>query len=156
MMKGRIAIPIREFGGALLGYAGRATREGDERYKYPEKFRREYELYNLDRATTCLQYEDNGLIVVFDFFDVFHLFEAGIENVVALMDTTVSETQAEKLACLQVPGGQLTMLVSEADAHAAGDVVVKLARFAYTRLIVVAECESIVEIPVEQIEELLS
>ena len=27
------------------------------------------------------------LIVVFDFFDVFHLFEAGIENVVALIDT---------------------------------------------------------------------
>ncbi len=36
---------------------------------------------------TCIRFDEMGLIVVFDFFDVFHLFEAGIENVVALMDT---------------------------------------------------------------------
>ena len=42
------------------------------------------------------------------------------------------------------------------DADDAADIVVTLARFGYTRLIVAAECESIVQIPVDEIEELLS
>ncbi len=93
---------------------------------------------------------------MFDFFDVFHLFEAGTENVVALMDTAISETQAEKLTYLQIPGERITMLVSEAQADDATEVVVRLARFAHTRLIVAAECDTIPEFPVDQIDELLS
>ena len=44
----------------------------------------------------------------------------------------------------------------EKNADDAADIVVTLARFGYTRLIVAAECESIVQIPVDEIEELLS
>lgn len=156
MMKGRVAIPIRDGVGVLLGYAGRTTRERDERYKYPDKFHKEWELYNLNRGTTCLQYEDKGLIIVFDFFDVFHLFEAGIENVIALMDTTISERQAEKFKYLQIPDERVTVFVSESDADDAADVVARLTRFVHTRLIVVAECDTILELPVDQIAALLS
>ena len=142
--------------GKLLGYAGRATRERDERYKFPDKFHKEWELYNLDRATMCIRFDEMGLIVVFDFFDVFHLFEAGIENVVAIMDTAISDQQTEMLRLLNVPRERITVFVSEAEASAATDVVAKLVRFAHTRLIVAGGCDAILELPVDQIEEILS
>ncbi len=50
MMAGHIAIPIFSAEGELLAYAGRDTGTSEVVYKYPEKFRRELELYNLHRA----------------------------------------------------------------------------------------------------------
>ncbi len=41
-------------------------------------------------------------------------------------------------------------------ADDATEVVVRLARFAHTRLVVVAECDAITELAADEIEELLS
>ena len=76
-----------------------------------------------------------------------------VEHVIALMDTAISETQAEKLKYLQVPGERITVFVSETDA---ADVVAKLTRIAHTRLVVVAECDTITDLATDEIEELLS
>ena len=73
-----------------------------------------------------------------------------------IMDTTISDQQTEMLRLLNVPGERITMFVSEADAEDAADAVAKLARFAHTRLMVAGECDTLLELPVDQIEEILS
>ena len=98
MMKDRLAIPIHSPKGELLAYAGRAVdpdeTSGAELYKYPPTFRRDLEVYNLNRAFWSDQIEAEGIIVVADFLDVFALYEAGYDNAVALMGTELSEAQA--------------------------------------------------------------
>ncbi len=82
MMKGRLAIPIHSPTGDLLAYAGKSLGEEDD-YKYPPKFDRHLELYNLHRAIEFARGE--GLIVVADILDVWRLAVEGFENAVALM-----------------------------------------------------------------------
>lgn len=82
MMKGRLAIPIHSPTGELLAYAGRAL--GDEGgYKFPPKFDRSLELYNLHRAIEPAK--EQGLILVESVLDVWRLHTAGFHNAVALM-----------------------------------------------------------------------
>ncbi len=64
MMAGHIAIPIFSADAELLAYAGRDTGTSEVVYKYPGKFRRELELYNLHRALESERYEDDGLVIV--------------------------------------------------------------------------------------------
>ena len=52
-MSGRIAIPIHNHEGALVGYAGRWPGEPPEerpKYKLPKGFRKSAEVFNLHRA----------------------------------------------------------------------------------------------------------
>lgn len=97
MMRGRIAIPIHDALGNLVAYAGRAVTEelASEKGKYrlPQNFRKSHVLYNLaPRARRT-----GTLIVVEGFFDVMKLYQARVENVVALMGSTLSNEQAELL-----------------------------------------------------------
>jgi len=47
IMRGRIAIPIHNANGGLVAYVGKATTAAqEERYKYPDGFRKELEVYN--------------------------------------------------------------------------------------------------------------
>lgn len=77
LMKDRLAIPIHSPTGELLAYVGRTTKPTDplsERYKYPENFQRELELYNLQRAVASSDYEKLGLFLVPDFLDVWRFY----------------------------------------------------------------------------------
>ena len=57
-------------------------------------FRRDLEVYNLNRAFWSDQIEAEGIIVTAYFLDVFALYEAGYDNAVALMGPDLSEAQA--------------------------------------------------------------
>jgi DNA primase len=98
LMRGRIAIAIRDTQGELVAYAGRAIdqeRAKEEgKYKLPRKFSKKHLLYNLNLAK---EHAAHGLIVVEGFFDAMKVHQAGFPNVVALMGCSLSEQQEELL-----------------------------------------------------------
>ena len=105
MMAGRLAVPIHSPAGELLAYAGWRL-DGEPGWKFPPKFERQLELYNLHRAAEAVSEE--GLVVVADILDVWRL--AGVENVVALMNETMSDRQ-EALIVSFAGGAQRVTLV---------------------------------------------
>lgn len=100
LLRGTIAIPIRDEGGELVAYAGRRLKGADIRekgkYAFPRGFRKELVLYNLDRAQQLAKEE--GLVLLEGFFGSMTLFERGLANAVASMGCALSEAQADLLA----------------------------------------------------------
>ena len=94
LMKGRVVIPIHDEGGRLVGYAGRSLDGSQPRYKFPGGFRKSQVLFNFHRAaaTSC-----ETVVVVEGFFDCLKVYQAGCENVVALMGTELYEHPARLL-----------------------------------------------------------
>ena len=92
MMKGRIAIPIHNENGDPVAYCGRAVNDKqikkEGKYKMPPNFIKSAVLYNLHR-----QRDPDSLILVESFLSVFWLYQANVENVVALMGSSMSGEQ---------------------------------------------------------------
>ncbi len=156
MMAGHIAIPIFSREGELLAYAGRHAGASEVIYKYPEKFRKELELYNLERALASERYDDDGLVIVPDFFDVIALFECGITNTVALMDPVVSNHQLAKLRELVNPSERFTVVVAHPDQVAGEALVAELVGIGYAHLTVAPMHEAISVMLTEELEPLFS
>jgi len=127
LLRNRIAIPLRNSTGSLVGYAGRVTDEDsitDEnpKYKFPGKrkrkgviyeFRKSLLLYNANRIG-----EANDLVVVEGFTSVWWLSQAGITNVVATMGASCSEEQGQLIKLLVNPDGRVWIFT---DGDAAGE-----------------------------------
>lgn len=100
ILRGMVAIPIRDEDGDLVAYAGRRLKWADVqahgKYKLPSGFRKDFVLYNLDRAREHAS--ASGLILTEGYFAVLKLFELGFANVVASMGCALSEPQAQLLA----------------------------------------------------------
>lgn len=136
LMKERVAIPIHNAQGELVAYAGRSTDERTppgERYRYPDGFRRERELYNFHRAVRARKTNGWGLLIAEDFLDVFRLYEAGYENAVALLGRSVSPRQTELLTGAVGRKSGLTLMMEEGAGLA--ETLLSLARDFAVRLI---------------------
>ena len=104
MLKGRIAIPLHDPAGKLIGYAGRvvddaAISEENPKYRFPG--RREYHgkiiefhkslfLYNGHRVRNA-----TNLVVVEGFVSAWWLWQCGYPQTVALMGSSCSDKQLE-------------------------------------------------------------
>jgi 5S rRNA maturation endonuclease (ribonuclease M5) len=113
-LNGRLVFQIRgvrkngkEILPVILSHTGRALSGEQEKrdgkyWSYP--FRKGLEIYNQDRLLldekTRLQTEKFGLILVEGFFDVAKLVQTGCRNVGALMGTSISKEQIERLSFL--------------------------------------------------------
>jgi DNA primase len=93
LLKGRIVIPIRNEGGELVAYAGRAVDGRTPKYQLPSGFRKGLELFNLHRAAAT---GNETVIVVEGYFDCLRVRQAGFPCVVALMGCALS-TEQERL-----------------------------------------------------------
>lgn len=95
-MKDRICIPIHNADGELVAYAGRwpdeDTPDGEDKYRFPPRFNKLAELYNLHR----LQPKTQHIVLVEGFFSAMRLHQLGVP-VVALMGTAISEQQVTLL-----------------------------------------------------------
>ncbi|HZP01189.1 MAG TPA: CHC2 zinc finger domain-containing protein, partial [Terriglobia bacterium] len=96
----RVAVPIHNEDGDLIGYAGRATMNAQivEKGKWtlPAGFHKKLVVFNLCRAKDhCC---DRPVIVVEGFRACITLHERGYPNTVALMGNTISPQQVELLA----------------------------------------------------------
>jgi DNA primase len=117
LLKDRVAIPLHDVAGALVGYAGRvvddaAITEDNPRYRFPGKrerdgtvfeFRKTLFLYNGFRFKAPV----DDLIVVEGFTGVWWLHQNGLPNVVATMGADCSEKQAELIVSLVKPNGRV-------------------------------------------------
>jgi len=91
-MQGRCVIPIHNSNGELVAYAGRAIDGTEPRYKFPVRFHKSLELFNLHRVKGEL-----SVVLVEGFFDCMKVTQAGFPCV-ALMGSTMSKTQEQLLA----------------------------------------------------------
>lgn len=135
MMKGRIAIPIHNEGGELVGYAGRAVDcdPPEPRYLLPKGFPKAWALYNAHRALPEAK-ERGFLIVVEGYFGAMHVHQAGFPNVVALMGASLSEHQAKLIA--GAAGRAVVLLDGDREGRkAAGEVAARLAPRLWTRIV---------------------
>jgi DNA primase len=109
LLANRIAIPLHEGDGRLIGYAGRVINDElitDEnpKYKFPgrrrrkgvvHEFRKSLFLYNGHRFSHLMVHD---LVVVEGFAAVWWLTQLGVSNVVGLMGASCSEEQALAIA----------------------------------------------------------
>ena len=109
MMKDRIVIPGHDHQGQLVAYCGRAVTDDqivkEGKYKLPVNFVKSEVVYNLHR-----QKDPGCLILVESFLSVFQLHQNEVENVVALMGSSMSEQQGELIANALGINGKVILL----------------------------------------------
>ena len=120
LLSGRIAIPIHNPTGQLVGYAGRIvddTRINEEnpRYKFPpprerndvvHEFHKLHLLYNLHRLKKPVL----DLAIVEGFASVWWLTQMGFPDVVALMGWKMSDEQAQLICDVVPPNGRIWVI----------------------------------------------
>jgi DNA primase len=122
LFAGRIAIPLHDIEGSLIGYAGKivdqhAISETNPLYRFPTRrerngqifdFRKSAFLYNGHRIKTPC----DDLIVVEDFSSVWWLHQCGFPHVVALVGSECSSEQTKLLTWLIRPSSKVWLLPS--------------------------------------------
>ena len=89
----RVAVPVRDCKGRLVGISGRATEKWRQpKYLHSKGFRRDYYLYGENK----LGKSGHGYIVEGQ-FDVIGLWQYGYRNVVAILGSHLTQFQAEKV-----------------------------------------------------------
>jgi len=97
----RLMIPICSLSGAIVGFGGRDL-SGNSPAKYmnsPETliYNKSEVLFGLNNSRRAIP-KENSVILVEGYFDVISMFQSGVENVVAISGTALSEIQAKLLA----------------------------------------------------------
>jgi len=120
MMPGRVAIAVHNEAHELVAYAGRSVEGEDPKYRFPPGFHKSQELFLLHRAKHT---GDHAVIIVEGFFDAAKVWQAGHRNVVALMGSSLSDTQA---GLLQKHFRQAVLMLDGDDAgRAATDAITR-------------------------------
>jgi DNA primase len=151
LLKDRVAIPLHNSDGRLIGYAGRVvddtkiTKE-NPRYRFPSKrqhagqlveFHKSLFLYNGSRIKAPV----DDLVVVEGFASVWWLHQNGWPHAVATMGADCSERQAELIAALVKPDGRVWILPDGDDAGR---------RFAQSLLLQVSPCRFVRWVRIEE------
>ncbi len=126
MLKGRVAIPLHDEQGRLLGYAGRlvddaAVTPDNPKYLLPSKRERDGTLHEFKKSLFLyngfrLKGPLDDLIVVEGFPSAWWLTQLGFPRVVALMGADCSARQGELIVSLVKPAGRVWLLPDGNDA----------------------------------------
>jgi len=165
VLKDRIAIPLHDADGKLLGYAGRviddeAITDENPRYRLPSRrehggiiyeFRKTLFLYNGFRIRSPC----DDLIVVEGFPSVWWLTQHGFPWAVGLMGAECSEEQAELIVGLVKPSGRVWLMADgdkagERLAHAA---IPQLAQHRFVRWLRLGEGRQPTDLPAVTLKE---
>lgn len=95
----RLLFPIHDLRGRVVGFGGRAFGDSEPKYlNSPDSriFHKGKLLYNLHNARSAIRRTERA-VVVEGYFDVLRAVEAGIEDVVAPLGTSLTSDQAELL-----------------------------------------------------------
>jgi DNA primase len=151
MLKDRIAIPLMDAAGKLVGYAGRVVddsmiAEDNPRYRFPGARTKDGKLFEFQK--TLFVYNGfrfkgpiDDLVVVESFTSVWWLTQNGFSDVVATMGADCSEKQAEIIISLVRPDGRIWVL---SDGDPAGDrhalsVLTRVSQQRFTRWVKLGE-----------------
>lgn len=118
--RGRIMFPLADHRGRVVGFAGRGLRD-DQRPKYlnspeGELFHKGLNLFAADLARAAAS-KARAVLLVEGYTDVIALHQAGVENVVGMMGTALTEEQVRALGRLVGADGTLHIAL---DADASG------------------------------------
>ncbi len=154
-MSGRVAIPIHNEKGELVAYAGRFVGdppEGEPKYRLPAGLRKSLLLYNLHRA---LKSGSARVVVVEGYFDCMRLYQASVVSCVALMGSSLSQTQ-ESLLTQHFKEVILMLDGDEAGRHAADETLKRLSRKVFVKVIDLPDGNQPDRLAVKEIQKLLS
>lgn len=139
-LAGRLAMPIHDGEGTLIGYAGRALDGGEPKYLLPSSeahgFYKSHLLFNLHRVLTAPR-RVRTVAVCEGFFDCMRLAEAGFPTV-GLMGSSISDEQVKLLRAYF----RFVALVLDGDAagkQGSADALGKLGRGGYVRAVKLPE-----------------
>ncbi len=140
LLAGRIAIPLHNPEGKLVGYAGRIVDDSligkdNPKYRFPSgrerngvthDFQKMLLLYNAHRLKPMLK----ELAIVEGFPSVWWLTQMGFPNAVATMGWAMSDEQAEIVTSLVHPDGRVWLITDgdEAGDRCAGEVLPRVSR----------------------------
>lgn len=120
LLRDRIAIPLHDADGRLVGYAGRLADDGEAsgdnpRYVFPEARERDGTRLEFDKGLFLynghrLRGPFDDLAVVEGFPSVWWLHQHGYAEAVAVMGTQVSERQIELIVGLVRPSGRVWII----------------------------------------------
>ena len=95
ILRGRVAVPIRDRAGVLLAYCGiAASNEQSPRFLFPSNFDPAGAIFNADRIAA------GELNLLGNIVQVLEAFQNGVENTVCFLTEGVSAQQLEQLASL--------------------------------------------------------
>jgi DNA primase len=163
MLKGRIAIPLHDPKGKLVGYAGRLTKdeninEQNPKYRFPgerEKngvqieFRKSLLLYNVHNIVAPVDH----LFVVEGFPAMWWLWQAEYRNTVALMGSSCSEKQAELIVDIVKPDGRVWVMPdgNEAGDSCAMSVIEQVAPYRFIRWVRLGKDRQPTDLPADEL-----
>lgn len=166
MMKNRIAFPLHNPKGELVGYAGRIIDESTidantPKYRFPgtrevdgktHEFRKNDLLYNYHRLNVPVKH----LVIVEGFFHVWRLHQAGIPAV-SVMGNNISERQIELILSLSRKKGYLWLIPDpdKAGERMIQDSTTELAKARYTRILGLPEGKDVADFSVKELRALL-
>jgi DNA primase len=164
LLKDRVAIPLHDADGKLVGYAGRmvdgaAINEDNPRYRFPGarerdgtvyEFRKTLFLYNGFRIKAPV----DDLIVVEGFTGVWWLNQNGLPHVVGTMGSDCSETQAERIVSLMKPGGRVWIVPNgdKAGERFAQSFLVQVSSYRFVRWMKLDENKQPTDLSAEQLK----
>jgi DNA primase len=167
MLKGRVAIPLYDSIGRLVGYAGRLTKdeeisEENPKYLFPgsrEKdgvkleFRKSLLLYNAHRIKGPVDH----LFVVEGFPATWWLWQAEYRNTVALMGSSCSDEQGKLIVDLVKPDGKVWLMPdgNEAGVLCAKRVLEQVSPYRFIRWIPLAESQQPTDVPADELTTVL-
>lgn len=144
IMKNRIAIPLHNAGGEPIGFVGRWALDtdppdGEAKYKLPKDFKKSLELFNLHRAVALMHDQGKPYVVVVEgIWSVTRLHAAGVP-VVALMGTSLCDTQAQLIADAGFRKAMVILDGDDAGRQAAPDVVYALSQHVPVKTLVLPD-----------------
>ena len=119
-LKGRVAIPLHDTDGRLIGYAGRqigdsTVSDNNPRYLFPsnrerEGVVREFRKSDLAYNASMLKSPAQEVIVVEGFMNLWWLHQNGLTQTVGLIGRECSDRQGELLVSLLAPAGRVWIL----------------------------------------------
>lgn len=164
-LKGRIAIPLHDHAGKLVGYAGRIVNDkeisgSNQKYWFPAKrehdgtvyeFQKSLFLYNGFRITAPVR----DCIVVKGFTAVWWLTQCGLPHVVSTMGPVFSEKQAELIVALVKPTGRVWIMTGDdkAGEQYAACIMLKLAPHRLVRWVQLHDGISATALSAEQLKK---
>jgi DNA primase len=167
MLKNRIAIPLHDPLGQLVGYAGRLTRddqisEKNPKYLFPGnrerdgkvlQFRKSLLLYNAHQIVEPVDH----LFVVEGFPAAWWLRQAKYCNVVALMGSSCSEEQGKLIVERVKPDGKVWLVPdgNEAGVRCAYDLFATVSPYRFVRWLRLAENEQPTDYPADDFAALM-
>jgi DNA primase len=164
MLKNRIAIPLHDHAGKLVGYAGRVVDDStvsadNPRYRFPGNRERDGKLFEF-RKTLFLyngfRFKEpvDDLIVVDSFTSVWWLTQNGLPHVVATMGSDCSERQAELIVQLAKPNGRVWILTDgdNAGVRLAESLLMQISPHRFMRWVKLGEGKQPTDLSGEQLK----